>query len=255
MNAIAPTASDLRSEGRRFYLWMAIAYLIVAFGGFIPTYWAKVATGTFHAPPVLHIHGMLLFSWVCFYFFQTYLVASGRTASHRNWGLVGISLYSFVVCSVLVGQMAVIKSAEAAGFGDAARRFSAVALCALPVMIAFFIAALMNTRRPEVHKRWMVLLMSGMMTPAIARLFLTFLAPPGAADAGPPPPFVSIPPALLADVFIIVAVVRDWRTFGKPHLVYVGGGLILLVQQLLTVPLAGTQAWMSIATSFERLAG
>ena len=36
---------------------MAGGFLLVAFGGFIPTYWAKVATGTFHAEPIIHIHG------------------------------------------------------------------------------------------------------------------------------------------------------------------------------------------------------
>lgn len=254
MNAIAPTASELRDNSHNFYLWMAIGYLIVAFGGFIPTYWAKVATGTFQGPAILHVHGMLLFSWVCFYFLQTALVAAGRVPSHRNWGLVGISLFTFVICSVLVGQIAVIKAADSQGFGDAARRFSAVALCALPLVAGIFALAIANTRRPEIHKRWMVLLMSGMMTPAIARVFLTFVAPPGSASA-PPPPFVSVPPALVADLFIVVAIVRDWRTLGKVHPVYLYGGLILLAQQLLTPLFAATGAWMQIARAFERLAG
>jgi hypothetical protein len=254
MNAIAPTASELRNESRYFYLWMATGYLIVAFGGFILTYWAKVATGTFHGPVILHVHGTLLFSWVCFYFTQTALVAAGRVSSHRNWGLAGISLFTIVICSVLVGQIAVIKAAEFQGFGDAARRFSAVALCALPLMAALFTLAVANTRRPEIHKRWMVLLMSGMMTPAIARVFLTLFVPDGAASA-PPPPFVSIPPALVADLFIVVAIVRDWRTLGGLHPVYLYGGFILLAQQLLTPLIAVTATWMQIATAFERLAG
>jgi hypothetical protein len=254
MNAIAPTVSELREESRYFYLLMGAGYLIVAFGGFIPTYWSRLATGTFHGPRVLHVHGMLLFSWVCFYFLQTALVATGRTVSHRSWGLAGISLFTFVICSVLAGQIAVIKAAESQGFGDAARRFSAVALCALPLMAGIFALAITNSRRPQIHKRWMVLLMSAMMTPAIARVFLTLFAPPGADTAAPPPPFVSIPPALVADLFIVVAIVRDWRTLGKPHPVYIYGGLVLLAQQLLTPPIAATALWMHIATAFERLA-
>jgi hypothetical protein len=255
MSAIAPTAAVLRTESRYFYLWMGVGYLFVAFGGFIPTYWSKVATGTFHGPVILHLHGMLLFSWVCFYFIQTALVATGRTVSHRNWGLAGISLFTFVICSVLAGQIAVIKAAESQGFGDAARRFSAVALCALPLMAAIFALAIADSRRPQNHKRWMVLLMSAMMTPAIARVFLTFFAPPGAASAGPPPPFVSLPPALVADLFIVVAIGRDWRMLGKPHPIYIYGGLVLLAQQLLTPSIAATDVWMHIATAFERLAG
>jgi hypothetical protein len=151
--------------------------------------------------------------------------------------------------------MAVIKRDEAIGMGDASRRFAAVTLCAWPLMVGMFTLAIVNIPRPQVHKRLMVLLMAGMMTPAIARVFLTILAPPGAAAGGPPPPFVSIPPSLVADLFIVVALVRDWRTRGRPHPVYVYGGAVLLVQQMLTVPFAATSTWMSIVKAFESLAG
>jgi hypothetical protein len=254
MSTTTADATGIRSEGQYFYVWMAIAFLVVAFGGFTPTYWAKIAAGNFHRPAIIHIHGFLLFGWVCFYLMQTTLIATGRTMDHRNWGLAGIALFSFVLCSILAGQMAILKIADAQGMGDAARRFSAVTLCAWPLMAGIFAMAIANSRRPQIHKRWMTLLMIGMMTPAVARVFITLFAPPGAADS-PPPPFVSIPPALVADLFLVVAIVRDWRTLGKPHPVYIYGGLMLIAQQLLTVPFAATATWMQIATAFERLAG
>jgi len=234
---------------------MAAAFVLVAFGGFIPTYWAPVTAGTFKASPIIHVHGMLMFTWVCFYFAQTFLVATGRTMDHRNWGLAGIALYSAILCMVLVGESVVLKENEARGFGEAARRFAAVTLCAWPLMAGFFTAAIVNIKRPETHKRLMTLLMIGMLTPAIARVFLTLFAPPDAAAGGPPAPFVSIPPALVADLFVVVAMVHDWRTRGKPHSVYVIGGAILLLQQTLTVPFAATDTWMTIVRSFEKLAG
>jgi hypothetical protein len=71
----------------------------------------------------------------------------------------------------------------------------------------------------------------------------------------PPPPFVSLPPALVADLFLVVAIVRDWRILGRPHPVYIYGGLALVLQQILTVPIAATATWMHIAQAFESLAG
>jgi hypothetical protein len=139
--------------------------------------------------------------------------------------------------------------------GDAARRFAAVTLCGWPMMAGFFTMAMVNIRKSPIHKRFMMLLMIGMLTPAIARVFLTLFAPPGAGADGPPPPFVSIPPALVADLFLVVAMVRDWRTRGRPHPVYVYGGLVMVAQQVLTVPFAATATWMSIAKGFESLAG
>ncbi|HEY0748765.1 MAG TPA: hypothetical protein VGD63_18825 [Steroidobacteraceae bacterium] len=252
MEAIA-TASAVRAESRKFYVWMAGVFLLVAFGGFTPTYWAKIATGTFHAEPIIHIHGILLFSWTCFYFLQTWLVAAGRTLDHRAWGLAGISLFTAMMFSILLGQEAVLHRNELLGFGDGARRFAAVTLTAWPLMAVFFTLAIVNIRKPEVHKRLMTLLMIGMMTPALARVFLTLFAPPGAI--GPPPPFVALPPSLVADLLLIAAMLRDWRILGRPHPVYLYGGIALVAQQLLTVPVAGTAAWMHIAKAFQNLAG
>ncbi len=247
--------AGLVSERSTFYVWMGVAFVLVAFGGFVPTYWAPVVDGTFKAPSVIHVHGALMFAWTLYFLSQTALVAAGRVLDHRAWGLAGISLFTMIACAVLVGEMAVLKRDEAAGFGEASLRFAAVTLCGLPVMVGLFATAIVNIRRPQVHKRLMVLLMAAMMTPAIARVFITALAPPGAAAGGPPPPFVSLPPSLVADLFIVVAMVRDWRVRVRPHPVYVVGGAVVLLQQVLTVPFAGTSTWMSIARAFERLAG
>jgi len=253
MEASVAGTAVLRAESRSFYVWMAGAFLLVAFGGFTPTYWAKVAAGTFHAEPIIHIHGIFLFTWTCFFFVQTALVASGRILDHRAWGLAGISLFSVMMCSILVGEATVLKRFEAQGFGDAARRFAAVTLIAWPLMAAFFTLAIVNIRKPQVHKRLMLLLMVGIMTPAIARVFITFFAPPGLA--GPPAPFVSIPPGLVADLLLVVAMVHDWRTRGRPHPVYVYGGLALVAEQVGAVALSATPAWMHIARAFQSLAG
>jgi hypothetical protein len=253
MEAALGNAAVVRSEGRLFYLWMAGVFVVVAFGGFTPSYWSKVLAGTFHGAPIFHIHGFLLFTWTLFYFFQTALVAARRTPDHRSWGMAGIALFSVMTCSVILTELTILKQDEALGMADAGRRFSAVALCAWPLLATLFTLAIVNVRRPQVHKRLMLLLMVGMMTPALARVFIALFAPPGAI--GPPQPFVSVPPALVADLLLVVAIVRDWRLLGRPHPVYVYGGLALLAQQVLTVPFAASGAWMEIAKTFERLAG
>jgi hypothetical protein len=56
-------------------------------------------------------------------------------------------------------------------------------------------------------------------------------------------------------MLIVVAIVYDWRTRGRPHKAYVYGGLLVVLQIILVVPIAGTQAWMSIARALEHLAG
>jgi ABC-type multidrug transport system fused ATPase/permease subunit len=255
MSATSIVDASSQAEARRFHVRMAGLFLLIAFGGFYPTYWARVADGSFHQPPIVHIHGMLLFAWTLLYFLQTALVASGRTPAHRAWGMVGVSLFSVLVCVIIVTKVTLMNIDEARGFGLETKRFSAVVFGALLLMIGLFVAAIANVRRPETHKRLLFVLMAGMMTPAVARLFLTFLAPPGAAAGGPPPPFVSIPPAAIGVMCVIGAMVYDWRIRGRQHKVYVYGVLLLIVQPIAAVMMANTDWWLNVAATIERLGG
>ena len=242
-----------RSDGQWFYVWMAGVCVLIAFGGFIPTYWAKLAAGTFKGAPILHIHGMLFFTWTLFFLAQTTFVATGRTPKHRNWGLAGISLATAMGITVVLAAINSIKAAETIGMGDEARRFTIVSLSGLALFAAFLGLAIANVRRAELHKRFMLLAMVPLMHAATARVFMTAFAP---ADAkGPPPVFVAIPPGLFVDLIIVGAIIHDWRTRGRPHRVYVIGGAILLAVQLLSVPLSTGPTWMAIAKWVQSLAG
>ena len=253
MEAILGNASLARTGGHRFHLWMAVVFVLIAFAGFTPTYWGPVMSGAFRAPPIVHIHGALLFSWTLFYLLQTALVASGRTPRHRSWGLFGISLFSVMICSILVTRVTLMHFENLQGFGEASLRFSAITFCSVPLLVGFFASAIVTIRKPEIHKRFMYLLMSGLMIPALARVFLTVFASPGAA--GPPPPFVVIPPTLTASLLILVAAAYDWRTRGKPHPVYVYGGTVLIAWTILIVPFAATNSWLVVSRSLRALGG
>jgi hypothetical protein len=80
-DVVVATLNPVRQSGSYFYVWMAVVCALVAIGGFAPTYWTKIAAGSFHGPTIIHLHGFLLFSWVCFYLLQTTLVATGRSTS------------------------------------------------------------------------------------------------------------------------------------------------------------------------------
>jgi len=231
---------------------MALVFVLIAFGGFIPTYWARIASGTFGGAPVLHFHGFFFFTWTLFFLAQTWMVASGRTMDHRAWGVAGVSLATAMAFTVVLAAINSMKVADAVGFGDAARRFSIVSLSALLLFAGLFTAAIVNVRKPELHKRLMLLAMIPPMQAAMARPFAVLMAPSG--PAGPPPIFVSVPPGLVVDLLIVAAMVYDWRTRGRPHPVYVFGGLLVLAQQLLVIPIGESDTWMSIALWIQHLA-
>ncbi len=247
------TSASPRSDAQWFYVWMAGICVLIAFGGFIPTYWAKLAAGTFKGAPIIHIHGMLFFAWTLFFLAQTTLVATGRTPNHRNWGMAGIALATAMAISIVLAAINSIKVAEAISMGDGARRFTIVSLSGLVLFAAFLGLAIANIHRKDVHKRFMLLAMIPPMHAAMARVFMTAFAPPDAK--GPPPVFVAIPPGIFVDLLIVAAIIHDWRTRGRPHPVYLAGGAILVAVQLLSVPISTTPTWMAIARWVESLAG
>ena len=61
MEATLTEGATVRAEKRRFYVWTAAIFVLIAFGGFMPTYWTRILNGTFQAPNILHVHGALLF--------------------------------------------------------------------------------------------------------------------------------------------------------------------------------------------------
>lgn len=82
---VATSMTGTRPGRHTFYVGMAALFVLMAFGGFIPTYWARIAAPGFHANPIVHIHGALFFIWTLYFFAQTALVAVGRTPDHRSW--------------------------------------------------------------------------------------------------------------------------------------------------------------------------
>jgi len=118
------------------------------------------------------------------------------------------------------------------------------------VVVAFAIG---NVRRPEWHKRLMLLATISILDATVARWFLVFLAPPG--SAGPPPVMADVPPALLTCVLLVVAIVHDWRLRGRPHPAYLVGGGVLVALKFFQLPLSTTALWHAMARGVLALAG
>jgi hypothetical protein len=109
-------------------------------------------------------------------------------------------------------------------------------LGALALFAAFLLLALWQRRRsPTAHQRLMLLATIAILPPALARL-----------------PLIGVRPilALLASLlFVVAGIAYDLRTRGRPHAVYVLGGLALLISAPVRFALSQTSAWHAIARS------
>jgi hypothetical protein len=236
---------------------MSGACLVIAFAGFAPTYWLQLAPGTVVGTPLLHLHAVLFSAWPVYLLVQTTLAARGSIRRHRAWGLLGISLATAMVLVGVAVADDVLSARLAAGFGDRARAFHIASISLITLFGVFVFAAIASVARPEVHKRLMLLATISMIPPAIARLIFAVnvgIGPGLRPGLGPPRSVESvIAPALIADALILVGVVYDIRTRGRPHPAYLVGGAIMLVVQVLRGPASTTHWWYAVADFLARL--
>ena len=231
----------------RFYVTMAGVFVAIAFGGFLGTYWLQVVRGTFTGSPLLHLHGLLFSLWTLFFFSQATLMANRKVRQHRAWGLLGISLATAMLFMGLAVAIEGLRNRVDAGFSDAARAFVITPITAVVLFAALVAAAIVNVRRPEWHKRFMLVATASILQAPIARFF--FLAATGGGPGvrpglGPPAPIErGIGAGLLAAALVVAAMVHDWRSRGRVHPAYWWGFGALMAVQLLRPVIGHSGAW------------
>jgi hypothetical protein len=95
-------------------------------------------------------------------------------------------------------------------------------------------------RRPDMHKRLMLLATIALLAAPIARL------PFGILQAGPPAFFG------LADLFLLPCFIYDKVARGRIHPATVWGSLVIVASQPLRLMLGGTAAWLAFASWLTR---
>jgi len=121
--------------------------------------------------------------------------------------------------------------------------FLAIPLGDMFVFAVLVLAGFYYRRRPDVHKRLMLLATIAILDAAIARLPFEIM------KAGPPAFFG------ITDGFILLCVLYDLVTLKRVHRATVLAGLFIIASQPLRLLLGGTHVWLAFAgwlTHFAR---
>lgn len=246
---VARTATD-----RSFFSRMAYVCAAVGVIGFAPTFWVPLLTGHLAVAPILYLHAAVFYCWLALFVVQSRLIAARQLSRHRALGVAGVAV---VTAMCFVGTLAAVSSmraAAAAGFGAQALAFSVVPLTGIAFFAVLFVAAVLKTSQPDVHKRLLLVATVSLLNAAVGRLFILALGLPApTASVEPPPVFVSIVPGLIADGLLIPALLYDRRHLGHVHPTYRLAGAALVASQLLRVPIAATDVWQRIAAGVNAL--
>jgi len=152
--------SAIQNNSRNTYFtWAAIVVSLLVFAGFARTYYLKSFFGTPALPTLLRLHGAILTRWFVLFFVQVRLVAAHRVDLHRLLGTLGAVLAVLVVwVSSSVAIQAARRDYLADPHTDAALSIPAFLLLGELLSFACFVTlALLLRRRPEMHKRLMLL--------------------------------------------------------------------------------------------------
>jgi hypothetical protein len=159
---------------RRFYGWAAVSAALIALIGFARTYYLKAFFGTHALTPFVHFHGIVMSAWILLFFVQTRLIAAHRVALHRRLGILGCGL---AVLVVVVAADATLRAADREVAGHTIGPFHfllGINFINLFAFIALFAAAIAWRKRPDIHKRLMLLATINLLAPAAARISLIF---------------------------------------------------------------------------------
>jgi hypothetical protein len=237
--AMTITAAVTPPRYRAFYVALSLCMALIAVVGFWPTYFGPLVWGTLAQPLLIHVHAVVFTGWLALFAAQVVLAATRRIRWHLWLGKVGIA---YGIALIVVGL--VTTALRAAARPEGGERLLYIASLDMVIFAAFFGMAIWYRRKPQLHKRLMIVAATTLLVAAVGRM--TFLPPP---PGGLPIGF------LLWSSPVLMAMIYDWRQKRLLYPVYIAG-LAAFAVRVWSVPVAGTEAWGAFAGwVFEMIAG
>ena len=226
-----------------FFPGMALALAAVVFTGFAPSWflrgYIRPSIPLEPLSPLIMVHGTAFTLWVALFIAQTSLVAANRRDIHRKLGWWGAGL---AVAMVVLGCMAALDSLRHGATpvpGISPATFFAVPIGSLATFVPIVLLGVLNRKRADYHKRYMLISIMVVLIPAAARIPLWY--------------FPQIMPLLFSfgvgDIFLLVLVGYDFYRRGKLHPATLIGGGILIALEPGRMLIGQTQWWQAFANS------
>jgi len=179
---------------------------------------------------LVQVHGLVMFTWVGLFLTQAALIVWHRPAWHRRLGVIGMAVAVLVVG---LGVPTAIAASRLGGdhlpHGFLPAQFLASALTDLAAFALLAGSGLALRRRPDFHKRLMLLANMPPLIAALARL-VAFL-------------HLGLDPTPLRNLLLLAFVVIDTLRTRRLHPAYVAGAACLIAADFAADALVSTATW------------
>ena len=223
---------------RWFYFWLVTLITVSVFVGFTQTYLppAPFAESGSSLPVAVHIHGIAFLAWYGLLLLQAVLVMRGAMRLHRKLGAASLVL---VVVMVATGLFVVaVRMERGLTEGDQFwAAFSLVILSNLILFAGFFAAAIGHRRRPDEHRRYILLAAA---TGSGAAQFRNYMALFG-------PGAMAVPAGILfTNLFVVIALIGDRLIRRKFSRTYLAALPVIVLFECAMLGLASTSAGVGV---------
>jgi hypothetical protein len=233
---VATTATLARTTGpRRFYVGLSLLAVAIAVVGFWPTYFGPLLAGSVDKPAIIHFHAAVYVGWLAIFVTQASLAATGRVALHMRLGRLAIGYGIVVIGAGLLAAFGMFALRVRAGEVAQAQAQLLGPLLDMLVFAPLFAAAVHYRRKPELHKRFMIVATTALLIAAVGRM--PFL--------GQPRNLLLVHSIWLAP--IVIAMAYDFWRRRIVHPIYVLGLVVLTLEgPVVRVATRGTETWRTI---------
>jgi hypothetical protein len=186
-------------------------------------------------------HGICATAWMLTLVLQPLLVANRRQTLHKTLGpwLLGLAIL-VLITGTLVAINAPRITPESMPFGNSYREFVLVMLSEMAVFAGLVTAAVLNRKRPHIHRSLMLLSGLAILSAATARIAFIQVLAGGLGWWG-----LFAPELMLGLIFIGVR----WLLVGKLDRWFAGGLAGMMAIYFVAFQLATTSAWNTTLVS------
>ena len=168
--ATASHAVPATRAPRRIYVALSLLAAAIVLVGFWPSYFGALTAGTVDRPVFIHFHAVVYVGWLAIFIAQTVFAATGRINTHKALGRFAIGYGVLVIGAGLVAAFGMFTLRVRGGDLVDAQNQLVGPLLDMIVFAPLFAAAVYYRRRPELHKRLMVVATTALLIAAVGRM-------------------------------------------------------------------------------------